>query len=74
MLRVFDEVRNGRILKVNIGKSKVMVSAKTERGEQLNVSLNGEILEEVNSFKYLRALISNKRCRGGCDRECERRN
>ena len=42
-----------RKLKVNAGKSKVMVCAKTERRGRLNLSLNGEMLEEVDPFKYL---------------------
>ena len=47
MLRVFEEVFKRRKLKVNVGKSKLMVSAKTDGGEQLNVNLNGEIQEEL---------------------------
>ena len=38
-------------LKVNVGKSKVMVCGRTERGECLDLSLNGEMLEGVDSFK-----------------------
>ena len=33
-------------------KSYVVVCARTERREKLNLSLNGDILKEVNSFKY----------------------
>ena len=40
-------------MKVNIGKSKVMVCGRAERGEGLDLSLIGEILEELDSFKYL---------------------
>ena len=51
-LKEFDTVCKKRKLKVNAGKSKVMVCAKTERRDRLNLSLNGEMLEEVDSFKY----------------------
>ena len=47
--------KNGN-LKVNAVKSKVMVCAKTERRDRLNLGLNGEMLEEVDSFKYLGSL------------------
>ena len=33
-----------RKLKVNLGKSKVMVCGRTERGGNLDLSLNGEML------------------------------
>ena len=52
MIRVFEEVCKREKLKVNVG-SEVVVCAKAERGEQLNLSLNGEILEDVHSVKYL---------------------
>ena len=41
-----------RKLEVNAAKSKVMVCAKTERRDCLNLSLNGEIIKDVDSFKY----------------------
>ena len=31
----------------------------TERRDRLNLSLNGEMLEEINSFKYLGSIIGN---------------
>ena len=37
-----------------------MVCGRTKRGEHLNSSLNGEILEEVYSFKYLGSAVSKK--------------
>ena len=46
-----------RKLEVNAGKSKVMLCAKTERSDSLNLSLNGEMLEEIDSFKYLGSII-----------------
>ena len=44
-------------LKVNPGKSKAMVCAKTERSDRLNIGLNEEMVEEVDSFKYLGSII-----------------
>ena len=45
-------------MKVKVGKSKVMVCGRTERGENMDLSLNGELLEEVDSFKYLGSIVS----------------
>ena len=47
----FDKVCERRQLKVNFGKGKVMVCSKSQRGEQVNLSLKGEILEEVDASK-----------------------
>ena len=49
----FNTVCKKRKLKVNAGKSKVIVCVKTQRRGCLNLCLNGETLEEVDSFKYL---------------------
>ena len=35
-----------------------MVCEKTERRERLDLSLNGEILEEIEYFKYLESIVS----------------
>ena len=40
-------------LKVNVGKSRVMVCAKIERRKCLNLKLNGKILEEADPFNNL---------------------
>ena len=42
-----------RKLKVNAGKSKVMVCVKTEKRDLLNLCSNGKILKEVDFLKYL---------------------
>ena len=42
---------------MNAGKIKVMVCAKTKGGEHLNLNLNGEMLEEFDSFMYLGSII-----------------
>ena len=44
-------------MKVKVGKSKVMVCGRTVRGD-LDLSLNEELLEEVDSFKYLGSIVS----------------
>ena len=49
----FERVCEGRKLRVNVGKSKVMRCTRNEDGVRLNVMLNGEALEEVDQFKYL---------------------
>ena len=47
-----------RKLRVNVGKSKVMRCTRNEDGARLNVSLNGEALEEVDQFKCLGSVIA----------------
>ena len=54
LLNEFDNVCKRRKLKMNIGKSKVTGC------ERLYLSLNQEILEEVDSLKYLRSIVSKK--------------
>ena len=54
LLNEFVNVCKRRKLKVIIGKSKVMVQGKTERRVHLDMILNGEILEEEDSFKVFR--------------------
>ena len=58
LLNEFNNVCERRKLKVNVGKSKVMVCGKVERRERLNLRLNEEILEEVDSFRYLGSIVS----------------
>ena len=58
LVEEFDRVCRRRKLKVNVGKSKVMRCSKEVGGRQLNIVLNGERLEEVDSFKYLGSVIS----------------
>ena len=43
---------------MNVGKSKVMTCTRNVEGGRLNVSVNGEMLEEVESFKYLWSYIA----------------
>ena len=69
-LKEFNTVFKKRKVKVNAGKSKMMVCAKTERRDRLNLSLNVDMLEEVNSFKYLGSIIGKNAARGR--RRCDR--
>ena len=57
LLNEFDNESKRRKLKVKGGKSKVMVQGRTERRGRLDLSLNGEILEEFNFFKYLGSVV-----------------
>ena len=54
----FGRVCKRRKLKVNVGKSKVMRCRRREDDTRLNVMLDGEVLEEVDQFKYLGSIIS----------------
>ena len=47
-----------RKLRVNVGKSKVMRCTSNEGGNRLDVRLDGEVLEEVDQFKYLGSVIA----------------
>ena len=49
----FGRVCEGRKLRVNVGKSKVMRCIRNEDGARLNAMLNGEALEEVDQFKQM---------------------
>ena len=46
-------VCESRKLKVNVGKSKVMVCSRERQRTELGVRLKGEMLEELESFRYL---------------------
>ena len=54
-----------RKLRVNVGKSKVMRCSRYGNGDRMHVILNGELLEEVDCFKYLGSQVA-------ADGECER--
>ena len=45
-------------LRMNVGKSKVMRCTRNEDGKRINVALDGEVLGEVDQFKYLGSIIS----------------
>ena len=70
LIREFERVCNRRKLKINVGKSKVMRCSALGGNEPLNISLNGELLEEVNEFKYLGSMVASG---GGMDAEVRER-
>ena len=53
LVKEFGRVCERRLLRVNIGKSKVMKGSREGEKGNLNILLNGEKLEEVESFRYL---------------------
>ena len=60
----FGRVCEGRKLRVNIGKSKVMRCSRYGNGDRMHVILNGELLEEVDCFKYWGSQVTAD---GGCE-------
>ena len=58
LVREFGRVCKRRKLKVNVNKSKVMRCRRGVDDSRLNVTLEGEQLEEVDCFKYLGSSIS----------------
>ena len=61
----FGRVCERRKLRVNVGKSKVMRCSRYDNGDRMHVIRNGEPLEEVYCFKYLRSQVAAD---GGCER------
>ena len=45
-------------LRVKVGRSKFIRCTRNEDGARLNVMLNGEVLEEIDQFKYLGSVIA----------------
>ena len=58
LVKEFGRVCERRKLKVNVGKSKVMVCSRNGNGNVLNVELDGERLETVDCFKYLGSVLA----------------
>jgi len=54
----FGRVCKQRKLKINENKSKVICIERNEEPTHLNITLNGERIEVVNSFKYLGSSFS----------------
>ena len=46
-----------RKFRVNVGESNVMSCSRYGNGDRMHVILNGEPLEEVDCFKYLRSHV-----------------
>ena len=60
----FGRACGRRKLRVNVGKSKVMMCPRYGNGDRMHVILSGEPLEEVDCFKYLWAQAAAD---GGCE-------
>ena len=56
----FGRVLERRKLKVNVNNSKVMHCSRQVDWGRLNVSLSGEMLEEVDHFKYMGSQIGRE--------------
>ena len=54
----FGRVCDRRKLKVNVGKSKVMRCTTEENRGGVHINLDGEELEEVESFRYLGSKVA----------------
>merc|ERR1711888_78008 len=59
LVREFGRVCERRKLRVNVDKSKVMVAGRDVGPLSLNLQLNGDSLEEIQSFKYLGSCFSS---------------
>ena len=55
----FERVCKKRKLSVNVEKSKVMKVSKNGDQNELNISLDGRRMEEVNAYKYLGVDVTN---------------
>ncbi len=53
LVKEFGRVWQRRKLKINGSKRKVMKCTRLVDGQRMNVTLNGEMLEEVKCSKYL---------------------
>ncbi len=66
LVEEFGRMCKRRKLKVDGSKSKVMKCTRLVDGQRMNVALNGEVLEEVECFKYLGSHVAVDR---GIERE-----
>mgnify|MGYP001951562842 FL=1 len=58
LVEEFGRVCKRRKLKVNLSESKVMRSARDGMVGEMNIRMDGEVLEEVAVFKYLGSLVT----------------
>ena len=66
LVNEFGRVCERRMLRVNVGKSKVMRCSRYGNGGRMHEILNGEPLEEVDCFKYQGSQVAAD---GGCERD-----
>ena len=60
LVEEFGRIFERRKLKVNVNNSEMMHCSRQVDGGRLNMSLNGEMLEEVDHFKYLGSRIGRE--------------
>ena len=60
----YERMSDRMKLKTNVGKSKVLVVKKDQRGSCEKVGVNGEEMQEVNELKYLGGVINADRGTG----------
>ena len=70
MIERLVEASEGKGLKLNATKTKVMVISKANENIRVNIRLNGEELEQVERFKYLGSYITRD---GRCEEEIRMR-
>ena len=44
---------------MNVKKTKAMINSKEPKGKKVEIKVNGETLEQVDSFKYLGTQITD---------------
>ncbi|XP_068200534.1 uncharacterized protein [Palaemon carinicauda] len=66
----FGRVCERRKFRVNVCKSKAMRHTRRGSSARLNVMLNGELLEEVDQFKYLGSVVA---ANGGVEADVRQR-
>ena len=57
----FGRVCDRRYLRVHVCKSKMMICSRNDDASRFSVLLNGELLEEVQCFKYLGSHVEHIR-------------
>lgn len=57
-LNTWNNKLSSKNLKINENKTKIMISGKSE--EMVNIEINDQIIEQVNSFKYLGVQIESQ--------------
>ena len=58
LVEEFNWVCTRKKIKVNVAKSKVMRSASDSIAGEMNIMMDGRVLEEVEGLKYLGSLVT----------------
>ena len=61
-LNKLNEICKGKDLEINIKKTKCMVFSRGNKLCKANISINGQNIENVKTFKYLGFTIGAKNC------------